>query len=89
MFSKESKATAAATVSNIYPIQLKKSICCRENPETATVGVLSKMACKGQHMHFPVNVAIFLRTLILKNICDRLLLNISTSVTNLPEGGNS
>ena len=89
MFSKESEAKAAATVSNIYPIQLKKNICCRENPEAATVGILSKMACKGQHMHFPVSVAKFLRALILKNICDRLLLKISTSVTNLPKGGNS
>ena len=44
----------------------KKSICCREK--------------EGQHRCFPVNVAKFLRTLILKNICERLLLKISTSV---------
>ena len=31
----------------------------------------------------------FLRTSILKNTCDRLLQRISTSVTNLPRGGNS
>ena len=38
---------------------------------------------------FPVNVADFLRTPILKNICERLLLKISTSKTNLPKRGSS
>ena len=43
---------------------------------------------KLQHMCFPVNIAKFLRTSILKKNF-RLLLKISTSVTNLPRGGNS
>ena len=30
-----------------------------------------------QHRCFPVNIARFLKTLILKNICERLLLNVS------------
>ena len=38
---------------------------------------------------FPVNIAKFLRTLILKNICERLFLKINISVTNLLKGGNS
>ena len=38
---------------------------------------------------FPVNIAKFLRTSILKNICKRLFLQISISVTNLLRGGNS
>ena len=38
--SKESGKKPGATVSNKYQIQLKKSICCRKNPEAATVGVL-------------------------------------------------
>ena len=38
---------------------------------------------------FPVNIAKFLRTPILKNICERLFLKISISVTNLLKGGNS
>ena len=42
-------------------------------------------ACKGQRRCFPVNNAKFLKTCILKNICERLLLKISTSVTNLPK----
>ena len=61
-------------------------ICCRENPEAATVGVLLK---KGQHKCFSVNVVKCLRTPILKNISEWLLLKISTSVTNLPKGSNS
>ena len=89
MFSKEFGAKTGATVSNKFQIQLKKSICCRENLEAATVGVLFKKACKDQHRGFPVNAATFLRTPILKNICKGLLLKISTSLTNLPEGGNS
>ena len=39
MFSEVFGAKAGATVSNKYHIQLIKSICCRENPEAATVGV--------------------------------------------------
>ena len=38
---------------------------------------------------FPVNIAKFLRTPILKNIFERLLLKIRTSVTNLPKRGIS
>ena len=40
VFSKESEIKTGRTVNNKYQIQLKKSICCRENPEAATVGVL-------------------------------------------------
>ena len=40
MFSKESGTKTGATVTNEYQIQLTKSICCRENPEAATAGVL-------------------------------------------------
>ena len=36
-----------------------------------------------------MNIAKFLRTPIFKNICERLPLKISTSVTNLPKEGNS
>ena len=85
MFSKEFGARAGTTVSNNYQIQLKKSICCRKNLEAATVDALQKKAC--QHRCFNVNVAKFLRTPILKNICERLLLKISTSETNLSKGG--
>ena len=35
------------------------------------------------------SIAKFFRTPTLKNICERLLLKISFSVTNLPKGGNS
>ena len=47
MFSKEFGAKAGATVSNKYQIQLKKSICCREKPEAATVCVLVKEGLQG------------------------------------------
>ena len=40
MFLKESGTKTDATVSNKYQIQLKQSICYREDPEAATVGVL-------------------------------------------------
>ena len=94
MFSKESGTKTSATVSNKYQIQLKKSICYRENSEAATVDVLQKKASnfikkKLQHNCFPVNVAKFLRTPIIKDICKQLLLKISTTVTNLPKGRNS
>ena len=46
------------------------------------------MACKDQHRCFPVNVAKFLRTQILKNICERLL-KISNSAADLLKGGFS
>ena len=85
MFSKEFGARAGTTVSNNYQIQLRKSICCRKNLEAATVGALYKKACR--HTCFNVNVAKFLRTPILKNIFERLLLKISTSETNLSKGG--
>ena len=78
-----------AKTCNKYQIQLKKSIYCRGNPEEATLGVQLKKACKGQHRCFPVNIANFLRTPILKNICEQLLLKISNSMTNLPKGGSS
>ena len=44
--------------------------------------------CVPAQMCFLVAVAIFLRTPILKNISERLLLKVSTSVTKLPKGGN-
>ena len=40
MFSKEFGAKTGATVSSNYHIQMKKSICWRENTEAAMVGVL-------------------------------------------------
>ena len=86
MFSKEFRAKAGITVINKYQIQL---ICYRDNPEPTTVSVLQKKACKGQHKSFPVNVAKFLRIPILKNICEQLILKISTSAANLRKGGNS
>ena len=33
-----------------------------------------------QHRYFPVNIAKFIRTLILKNICEKLLLQLEPSV---------
>ena len=78
-FQRSSGAKTAANVSNKYQIQLKQSICYRENLEAATAGVLQKKAWKVQHGCFPVNIGKFLRT-PLKNICERLLLKISTSV---------
>ena len=78
-FQRSSGAKTAANISNKYQIQLKQSICYRENLEAATAGVLQKKAWKVQHGCFPVNIGKFLRT-PLKNICERLLLKISTSV---------
>ena len=78
-FQRSSGAKTAANVSNKYQIQLKQSICYRENLEAATAGALQKKAWKVQHGCFPVNIGKFLRT-PLKNICERLLLKISTSV---------
>ena len=78
-FQRSSGAKTAANVSNKYQIQLKQSICYRENLEAATAGVLQKKAWKVQHGCFPLNIGKFLRT-PLKNICERLLLKISTSV---------
>ena len=40
VFSKEFGAKTGVTVSNKYQIQLKKSICCRENVEAVTIGDL-------------------------------------------------
>ena len=37
---KDFETKAGVTVSNKYQIQLRKSVCCRENLEAATVGVL-------------------------------------------------
>ena len=39
-FLKESRTKTGAAVSNKYQIQWKKGTCCRENLESATVGVL-------------------------------------------------
>ena len=75
MFSKESRTNTGATTSNKYQIQLRKRICCHENPKAVTV--------------FSSSIGKFLRTPILKNICEWLLLKISTSVTNLPKGDKS
>ena len=74
-FSKESRTKTSTTVSDKYQIQLKKIFCFSQNPEPATVGDLQKEDCN------------FIKP-SLKNICKRLLLNISTSVINLPNGGN-
>ena len=37
---KEFGTKADVTINNKYQIQLRKSICCHENPEAATVDVL-------------------------------------------------
>ena len=42
MFSKEFGSKPDVAVSNKYQTQLKKSFCCRVNPEAATVGVFCK-----------------------------------------------
>ena len=80
MFSKEFGAKAGATVSDKHQIQLKNRYLLPRK--------FRGSHRKGQHKRFPVNVAKFLRTPILKNISERLLLKISTSAANLPKGGN-
>ena len=86
MFSKE---LTAATVTNKYQIQLKRSICCRKNPNAATVGALWKIACKGQCRCLLVNIANFL-FLTSNSYFEKHLWTaaseISTAVTNLPKG---
>ena len=47
LFSNKFEAKTGATVGNKYQIQLKKCICCRENPEAATASVLKKKGFKG------------------------------------------
>ena len=47
------------------------------------------LTIQDQHSCFPVNIAKVLRARMWKNIRERLLLKISTSVTNLLEGSNS
>ena len=80
VLSQEFRAKIVVTVSNKYQIQLKKSTCCGENLEAAALVVLTWPA-----MGFPVIIEKFLRTPISKNISERLLLKISTSVINLPK----
>ena len=64
-----------------YHIQLQKSICCHKNLEAATVRVQRKPATL--LLERGSSIAKFLRTPILKNICEMMLLKISISVTNL------
>ena len=66
---------------NLYHIQLQKRICCRKNSEAATVGVKRRPVTL--LLERASTIAKFLRTTIMKNICERLLLKISMSVTNL------
>ena len=89
MFSKQFGAKAGATVSSNYKIQLKKSICCREKPEAATVGALVKEGLQGPTQVFFCECWEIIKSSYFENICERLLLKISTSVANLPMGGNS
>ena len=74
---------------------------CQQIPDSAEKKYLLSRKSRSSHRRhsvkeglqglqlFPVNIAKFLRTPILKNICKRLFLQISISVTNLLRGGNS
>ena len=81
IFTKESRTKIGATASNKYHIQLQKSIYCRKNSEETTVGVKRRPATL--LLERGSSFAKFLRTLVLKNFCERLLLKISISVRNL------
>ena len=76
MFSKEFGTKTGATASIKYPIQLKKSILCQENLETATVDVLYKETCNFIRKRLQY-CEVFKNTY--KNIYEWLLLEISTS----------
>ena len=79
VFPQEFGAKTGVTVINSYHIHLKKVF----------VSAKIQKQPNGQHRFFSVNIAKFLTTPILKIIRERLLLRISTSVTNLLNGGIS
>ena len=87
MFSKEFGAKVVATVSNKYQIQLKNRYLLPQKSRSSHHRCSVKEDLQRQRRCFPVNVAKFLRTPILKNICERLLLKISTPAANLVKGG--
>ena len=89
MFSKEFGANARATISNKYHIQLKHYALPRKFRSSHRRCSYKEGLQGPAQMCFLVDVAKFLKAPILKNISERLLLKISTSVTNLPKGGNS
>ena len=80
MFSEEFGVKAGATVSNKYQIQLEKKYQLPRKSRSSHCRCSVKEGVQDQHRCFPVNLAKFLRTPILKNICERLLLKISTLV---------
>ena len=78
-----------------------RSDCQQEIPDSAAKKYLLQRKSRSSHRRcsvkerlqglqcFPVNIAKFLRTPILKIICERLFLKIGISVTNLLKGSNS
>ena len=86
MFPKEFGAKAGVTFDNKYQIQLKKKLFAAQKSRSSHRRCSVKKACKCKHRCSPVNVAKFLRTPILKNICEWLHLKIGTSAANLPKG---
>ena len=94
MFSKfavrEFAAKAGATVSNKNQVQLKKKYLLLLRKSRSSHHRCSvKEGLQGPAQVFSVNIAKFLRTPILESIREQMFLKISTSVTNLPKGGNS
>ena len=89
MFSKEFGANARTTISNKYHIQLKHYVLPRKFRSSHRRCSYKEGLQGPAQMCFLVDVAKFLKAPILKNISEWLLLKISTSVTNLPKGGNS
>ena len=81
MFPKESGTKAGAIISSKYQIQLKKSICStkiqKQPPSAFCKRMPATLLTRGSSR------AKFLKASILKNICERLLLKINASVTNL------
>ena len=84
------------TVSNKYRSQLKKHFLLRKSRNSnrrcsVKEGLCNLLQedCNGQNRCFPVNIAKLLRTPILENICETLLLKIRSSVTSLLKEDNS
>ena len=82
VFSKESSKKNGAAVSNKDHIQQEKCTCWHKNSEAGTVGVLKKRSVTLLLERGSIITAKFSRILILKNICERLLVKISILVTN-------
>ena len=80
MFSKKSRTKTGATVSKKYHIQLQKKYLLsqkfRSSQRRCSVKGPATLLERGS------SIAKFLRTSILKNICEQLLLKIRISVTN-------